>query len=133
MSSLLQESPADLLLALMVTLNPGDEVIIPDPYFVLYEYQVLLLGGKPVFFDTYPDFTLKEEDLRGAITDKTKIILVNSPNNPTGMVFSKEELEMVAGWPGRKISLYFPMISMIDLYTRMARTRTTWVSSTKIP
>jgi aspartate aminotransferase/aminotransferase len=84
-----------LLLALMVTLNPGDEVIIPDPYFVLYEYQVSLLGGKPVFMDTYPDFTLKEEALRKAITEKTKIILINSPNNPTGMVNSKAELEMV--------------------------------------
>jgi aspartate aminotransferase/aminotransferase len=40
----------------MVTLNPGDEVIIPDPYFVLYEYQVLLLGGRPVFVDTYRIF-----------------------------------------------------------------------------
>jgi aspartate/methionine/tyrosine aminotransferase len=85
-----------ILLALMVTLNPGDEVIIPDPYFVLYEYQVLLLGGKPVFVDTYPDFRLKEERLREAITDKTRIILVNSPNNPTGMVCSREELDMVA-------------------------------------
>ena len=84
-----------LLLALMVTLNPGDEVVIPDPYFVLYEYQILLLGGKPVFVDTYPDFTLKEDTLRAVITDKTKIILINSPNNPTGMVHSKEELEMV--------------------------------------
>jgi aspartate/methionine/tyrosine aminotransferase len=85
-----------LLLALMVILNPGDEVIIPDPYFVLYEYQVQLLGGNPVFIDTYPDFTIKEEVLRAAITDRTKIILVNSPNNPTGMVNSREELEMVA-------------------------------------
>ena len=85
-----------LLLALMVTLNPGDEVIIPDPYFVLYEYQVQLLGGKPVFIDTYPDFTIKEEALRAAITERTKVILINSPNNPTGMVNSREELEMVA-------------------------------------
>jgi aspartate/methionine/tyrosine aminotransferase len=85
-----------LLLALMVTLNPGDEVIIPDPYFVLYEYQVQLLGGKPVFIDTYPDFTIKEDALLRAITERTKIILVNSPNNPTGMVNSREELEMVA-------------------------------------
>jgi aspartate/methionine/tyrosine aminotransferase len=84
-----------LLLALMVTLNPLDEIIIPDPYFVLYEYQVLLLGGRPVFFDTYPDFTLREEELKKAITDKTKAILINSPNNPTGMVHSREELEMV--------------------------------------
>ncbi len=85
-----------LLLALMVTLNPLDEIIIPDPYFVLYEYQVALLGGRPVFFNTYPDFSLREEELRRAITDKTKAILINSPNNPTGMVYSREELEMVA-------------------------------------
>jgi len=85
-----------LLLALMTTLNPGEEVVIPDPYFVLYEYQVLFLGGRPVFFDTYPDFTLREEELRRAITDRTRIILINSPNNPTGMVNSRQELEMVA-------------------------------------
>ncbi|MBP1749789.1 MAG: aspC 3 [Deltaproteobacteria bacterium] len=85
-----------LLLALMTMLNPGQEVVIPDPYFVLYEYQVSFLGGKPIFFNTYPDFTLREEELRKAITDKTRIILINSPNNPTGMVNSREELEMVA-------------------------------------
>lgn len=85
-----------LLLALLVTLNPGDEIVIPDPYFVLYEYQVMLLGGKCVFFDTYPDFTLREEALRAALTERTKIVLINSPNNPTGTVYSKQELEMVA-------------------------------------
>jgi aspartate aminotransferase/aminotransferase len=84
-----------ILLSFLVTLDPGDEVIIPDPYFVLYEYQLLLLGGKPVFIDTYPDFTLKEEVIRSAITEKTKAILINSPNNPTGTVYSKQELEMV--------------------------------------
>jgi aspartate/methionine/tyrosine aminotransferase len=103
-----------LLLALMVTLNPGDEVIIPDPYFVLYEYQVILLGGKPVFVDTYPDFKLKEEALRAAITKKTKIILVNSPNNPTGMVCSREELEMVARVAREKNLLVFSD----DIYDR---------------
>jgi len=85
-----------LLLALLVTLNPGDEIVIPDPYFVLYEYQVMLLGGQPAFFDTYPDFTLREEALRAALTERTKIILINSPNNPTGTVYSRQELEMVA-------------------------------------
>ena len=103
-----------MLLALMVTLNPGDEVIIPDPYFVLYEYQVILLGGKPVFVDTYPDFTLKEEVLRKAITSKTKIILINSPNNPTGTVNSKEELEMVARVAKEKNFLVFSD----DIYDR---------------
>ena len=85
-----------LLLAFLAILNPGDEVVIPDPYFVLYEYQVLLLGGAPVFFDTYPGFTLKEAELRRALSDRTKVILINSPNNPTGMVYSRDELEMVA-------------------------------------
>jgi len=84
-----------LLLSFLVTLDPGDEVIIPDPYFVLYEYQLLLLGGKPVYVDTYPDFSLKEEALRKVLTNKTKAILINSPNNPTGTVYSRQELEMV--------------------------------------
>jgi aspartate aminotransferase/aminotransferase len=96
-----------ILLALMVTMDPMDEVIIPDPYFVLYEYQVLLLGGKPVFVDTYPAFTLKEEKLREAITDKTKVILINSPNNPTGIVYSRKELEMVARVAREKNLLIF--------------------------
>lgn len=85
-----------LLLALLVTLNPGDELVIPDPYFVLYEYQAVLLGGRPVFFDTYPDFTLREGDLRAALSPRTRAILINSPNNPTGAVYTKEELAMVA-------------------------------------
>ncbi|MBP7528262.1 MAG: pyridoxal phosphate-dependent aminotransferase [Syntrophorhabdaceae bacterium] len=103
-----------LLLALMTTLNPGEEVVIPDPYFVLYEYQVLFLGGRPVFFDTYPDFTLREEELRGAITDRTRIILINSPNNPTGMVNSRQELEMVARVAREKDLLVFSD----DIYDR---------------
>ncbi len=88
-------------------INPGDEVIIPDPYFVLYEYQIMLLGGKPIFIDTYPDFILKEDILRKAITDRTKIILINSPNNPTGAVYSKEELTMVASVAKEKNLLVF--------------------------
>ncbi|HPP07133.1 MAG TPA: aminotransferase class I/II-fold pyridoxal phosphate-dependent enzyme, partial [Syntrophorhabdaceae bacterium] len=103
-----------LLLALMVIINPGDEVIIPDPYFVLYEYQVLLLGGKPVFVDTYPDFQLKEDRLREAITDRTKVILINSPNNPTGMVTTQKELEMVAKVAKEKGILIFSD----DIYDR---------------
>lgn len=103
-----------LLLALMTTLNPGEEVLIPDPYFVLYEYQVIFLGGRPVFFNTYPDFTLREEELRRAITDRTKIILINSPNNPTGMVNSREELEMVARVAREKDLLVFSD----DIYDR---------------
>lgn len=96
-----------LLLALMVTLNPGDEIVIPDPYFVPYEYRALLLGGRPVFFDTYLDFAIRETDLKGALSDRTRIILINSPNNPTGAVYSKEELQLVARVTREKNLLVF--------------------------
>ncbi|RPJ06377.1 MAG: aminotransferase class I/II-fold pyridoxal phosphate-dependent enzyme, partial [Deltaproteobacteria bacterium] len=85
-----------LLLASLALINPGDEVVIPDPYFVMYEYQVLLMGGIPVFVDTYPDFRLKEEDLVRRLSKKTKFIVINSPNNPTGTVLPEEDLRRVA-------------------------------------
>jgi len=99
-----------ILLALMVTLDPGDEVLIPDPSFVMYEYQTSLLGGTPVFFDTYPDFTLREELLRRAITKKTKIIIINSPNNPTGAVCSRRSWRWLHGSRGKRISSSFRTI-----------------------
>ncbi|OGP74242.1 MAG: aspartate aminotransferase [Deltaproteobacteria bacterium RBG_16_49_23] len=84
-----------LLLASLALINPGDEIIIPDPYFVMYEYQVLLMGGVPVFMDTYPDFRLREEELVRKISKRTKFIVINSPNNPTGAVYPKEDLERI--------------------------------------
>jgi aspartate aminotransferase len=85
-----------LLLAFMATVNPGDEVIIPDPYFVMYKHLVNLLGGKCVFVDTYPDFALHPQKIADKITDKTKLIIINSPCNPTGAVYSKEDLTALA-------------------------------------
>ena len=85
-----------LLLASLALINPGDEVIIPDPFFVMYEYQVLLMGGIPVFVDTYPDFRLREEEVIKKLSKKTKLILINSPNNPTGAIYPLEDLTMVA-------------------------------------
>jgi aspartate aminotransferase/aminotransferase len=84
-----------LLLASLALINPGDEVIIPDPFFVMYEYQVLLMGGIPVFVDTYPDFRLKEEEFVKKLSKKTKFIIINSPNNPTGAIYPLEDLRMV--------------------------------------
>jgi aspartate aminotransferase/aminotransferase len=81
-----------LLLASIALINPGDEVVIPDPYFVMYEYQVLLMGGVPVFVDTYPDFRLREEELVRKLSKRTKFIIINSPNNPTGTIYPKEDL-----------------------------------------
>ena len=85
-----------LLLAFMALVNPGDEVIIPDPYFVMYKHLVNLLGGKCVFVDSYPDFELPVEGIAEAITDKTKMIILNSPCNPTGMVYSAEQVKAMA-------------------------------------
>ncbi|HPD15951.1 MAG TPA: pyridoxal phosphate-dependent aminotransferase [Planctomycetota bacterium] len=85
-----------LLLAFLATLNPGDEVIIPDPYFVMYKHLATLCGAKVVFLDTYPDFRLRREALEPLLTDRTKMIVVNSPCNPTGAVYTADELRMVA-------------------------------------
>ncbi|MFO8011790.1 MAG: aminotransferase class I/II-fold pyridoxal phosphate-dependent enzyme [Phycisphaerae bacterium] len=82
-----------LLLAFLATINPGDEVLVPDPYFVMYKHLVGLLGGVPVFVDTYPDFRLRPEALEAAVTDRTRLLVLNSPANPTGVVTSQAELE----------------------------------------
>ena len=91
-----------LLLAFMAMINPGDEIIIPDPYFVIYKHVVNLLGGKCVFIDTYPDFRLPADKIKRAITNRTKLIIINSPCNPTGAVYSEEELKAVADIAGER-------------------------------
>lgn len=85
-----------LLLTFLAMINPGDEVIIPDPYFVIYKHLINMLGGKCVYIDTYPDFKLHPEKIEAAITARTKLIIINSPCNPTGMVYSTEQLKTVA-------------------------------------
>jgi len=86
-----------LFLALLATINPGDEVIFADPYFVMYKHLINLLGGvcRPV--STYPDFKFKAADIEAAITPKTKMIIVNSPCNPTGVTLNQAELKAIAG------------------------------------
>ncbi len=85
-----------LFTALLGILNPGEEVIIPTPAFPLYASIVTIAGGKPVLLDTKPDgFQLTAEALAKAITPKTKAIVLNSPNNPTGAVLSEESLAAV--------------------------------------
>lgn len=91
-----------LLLAFMALINPGDEVIIPDPYFVMYKHLVNMLGGKCVFVDGYPTFQLPLEKIRRAVTDKTKLIIVNSPSNPTGVVYGEEQIRKVAEIAAKK-------------------------------
>jgi aspartate aminotransferase len=85
-----------LVLALMALVNPGDEVIVFDPYFVVYEPLVAVVGGRPVLVDTYPDFRIDMDRVRAAITPRTKAILFNSPANPTGVVAGAEETRELA-------------------------------------
>jgi len=85
-----------LVLAMLAMVNPGDEVIYLDPYFVMYPALIQLCGGVPVPVDSYPDFRLDPNKIAAAITPRTKMILVNSPANPTGVTASDTELKGVA-------------------------------------
>ncbi len=78
--------------------NPGDEVIIPAPYWLSYPEMVKLADGIPVFiYGTKENgYKITAEQLQAAITDKTKAVVINSPSNPTGMIYTKEELEKIA-------------------------------------
>jgi len=78
-------------------IDEGDEIIIPTPYWVSYPEHVKLAGGKPVYVEGLEenDFKITKEQLEQVITDKTKAIVINSPSNPTGMMYSKEELEAI--------------------------------------
>ena len=104
--------------AMMATLNPGDEVIIPAPYWVSYPDIVLLAEGKPVIVKCSEknDFKLTPYDLEKFITPKTKWLFLNSPSNPTGSVYSKEELMHLG-----QILLKYPNIYILtdDIYEKI--------------
>ncbi len=85
-----------LVLAMMALVDPGDEVIVFDPYFVMYKSLVGLVGGKCVLIDTHPDFRIDLDKVAAAITKRTKIVLFNSPANPTGVVASDDEIRGLA-------------------------------------
>ncbi len=85
-----------LFTAFFGALNNGDEVILPAPYWPVVFNQIKHVGGVPVEVPVAPDFDLDPESIRAAITDRTKLIYVNSPNNPTGATFSIGSLERVA-------------------------------------
>ena len=85
-------------IALRARINPGDEVILPMPSFVCYEPIARMCGAKVVTIDTKLEnnFKLTPEELRGAITDKTKLLILPFPNNPTGAILTRQDLEGIA-------------------------------------
>lgn len=85
-------------MGLRAMLNPGDEVLIPQPSYVSYEPCTILAGGKPVIIDLKAEneFRLTAEELQAAITDKTKVLILPFPNNPTGAIMEKKDLEAIA-------------------------------------
>ncbi len=87
-----------LINALMATLNPGDEVLIPRPYWVSYPDMVLIAGGVPRFIDSSLEtgFKITPQDLEAAITPKTKWLIFNSPSNPSGAAYSREDIRGLA-------------------------------------
>ncbi|MDD3726165.1 MAG: pyridoxal phosphate-dependent aminotransferase, partial [Candidatus Ratteibacteria bacterium] len=80
----------------LAILDPGDEVIIPAPYWVSYPEMVCLAGGSPVFCRWDKNFKIDIEHLRSLINKKTKALVLNSPSNPTGIVYEKEEIDSIA-------------------------------------
>ena len=85
-------SSGGLLLAILATIDPGDEALFLDPYFVMYKHLLTLIGGKPVVIDSYPDFRFHADRVEKAITPKSKLLILNSPSNPTGIVMSEQEV-----------------------------------------
>jgi aminotransferase len=89
-----------LVIALMAVMEPGDEVIVPEPCFVAYQPSVVFAGGTPVSVPTYvsQDFQVTVEDLERARTSRTKAVLLGYPNNPTGAVLDRSRLAEIAEW-----------------------------------
>ena len=81
-----------LMLAMMAVVNPGDEVIFLDPYFVMYRHLLTMVGGVPVPVDSYPTFRFDADRVAAAVTPRTKAIILNSPSNPTGIVMTPAEV-----------------------------------------
>jgi aspartate aminotransferase len=103
-----KQTIANIVLSIV---NPGDEVIIPAPYWVTYEEIVKLAEGVPVIIETSidNDFKITASELEAAITDKTKLMIYSSPCNPTGSLYSKEELRSLAD-----VIVKYPTLTVIS-------------------
>lgn len=107
-------------LALRTLVDEGDEVIAPDPGYVAYEADIILAGGVPVPLPCYAknEFTIQAAEIAAAITPRTKVILLSNPNNPTGAVIPRSELEAIA-----KLAIEHDLIVAVDeVYSRLTYT-----------
>ena len=93
---------AGLYLSYSILLDPGDEILIPDPFFCIYRDLAYMINAEPVCYDTYPDFIPKIENLESLITKKTKAIVINSPSNPTGYALASEQLKALTDFAKAK-------------------------------
>lgn len=120
-----------LMLALSTLVNPGDEVIVFDPYFVMYKHLTTLAGGTPVLVDTYPDFAIDVAKVERAITERTKVILFNSPANPTGFVGDEVQVQALAELARKRdIALISDEIYRAFCYDRPFVSPTRWNDQT---
>ena len=117
--------------ALLATLNPGDEVVIPAPYWVSYPDMVLLCGGTPVPVTCPPEksFKLQPADLEAAITPKTKWLILNSPSNPTGSAYSASEMKALTD-----VLLRHPHVHVLtdDMYEHLVYDGFTFVTPAQV-
>ncbi len=117
-----------LLLAFLALVDPGDEVILLDPYFVMYKHLVNLAGGRCVCVDTYPDFVPDPGRIEAAVTGRARLLIVNSPGNPAARTYSRDEMQAIADVAARHDLLVIsdeiynlfsydgPFVSMCSVY-----------------
>ena len=118
--------------AILATINPGDEVLIPAPYWVSYPDIVLLAGGTPVIVECEEsaDFKILPEQIEKNVTKNTKWIILNSPSNPTGSVYSEQELKAIGG-----VLKKFPNVYIMsdDIYEHVLYTKNNFFTIAQIP
>ena len=118
--------------AILATINPGDEVLIPAPYWVSYQDIVLLAGGTPVIVECEEsaDFKILPEQIEKNVTKNTKWIILNSPSNPTGSVYSEQELKAIG-----EVLKKFPNVYIMsdDIYEHVLYTKNNFFTIAQIP
>lgn len=119
-----------MMSVMLAVINPGDEVVIFEPYYENYGPDSIVSGAKPVYVPLIePDFHFDPDVLRAAFSDKTKAVIINTPHNPSGKVFSREELELVAELCER----YDALVITDEIYEHILYDGATHISPASIP